>query len=441
MKRYLSIIFIFVNFIFFVLGFSNKIYGQMSEGPRFKGFSSKVTGDIYGQVKVFEDVDGDGKADLIFGATDGQIHIFSSNGNEIIRPPNWPKKTNAPIISEVTVADVDNDGKLDILATTMNGKLYCLNRDGKEKWSVQLKGKIKLTPPEVSKVSNEGEYNIFVGTGVAGTKSGLIYRIDKSGNIIWEISTTSTISGKVIASDLDGNGEKEILTKDDSGKVYVLGLNGIMKKGWPVSTAPNLSWPFDVGTGDLDGDGIQEVFTTTPDKKLIVWNKNGEVRSEVKLTDGSHTAPKLADLNGDGKDEFIIAQADGVIMVCDEKGNPLHGWPYKTKHCLYHTPIVIDINGDGSLDLVFTAWNPEGVGKEAGYVMALAKDGTIIPGFPKYTGKTIAPPTFADLDGDGYLEMIVAGGINYTDNQLHVFPTHAKIAIKLAVLCTAAEIE
>ena len=95
---------------------------------------------------------------------------------------------------------------------------------------------------------------------------------------------------------------------------------------------------------------------------------------------------------------------------------------------------VGDIDGDGQLDVVFTAWNPEGVGTQAGYVMALSRDGKPLHGYPKYIGKSIAPLTFADLDGDGYLEMIAAGGINYTDDQLHVFPTGAHVQIRLAIL-------
>jgi len=416
------------------LGLSLPAEAQIDNGPQFKGFSAKVTGDIYGQPKVFDDIDGDGKRDIIFGATDGQIHVFSAKGTEILRPPNWPKKVNSPILSDVNVVDIDNDGESDVLTIPMNGKIYCVAKNGREKWSLQLNGKDRLSSPEVSDVDGGGNFNIFVGTGLTGGKSGMVNRVDKDGRLIWEIPVTAAVSGKVVTADLDGDGNKEILSKDDNGKVYVMKLSGQSSKGWPQATVPNLTWPFDVGTADLNGDGIKEIYTTTPEKKFFIWKLSGEVRSEFPLTDGSHTAPRVADFNGDGKDEFIIGQADGTVMVCDEKGKALPGWPFKTKHSIYNTPQVVDLNGDGKLEVVYTAWNPEGIGKEAGYIQALSPDGAVLDGYPKFIGKSFAPLTFADLDGDGYLEMIAAGGINYTDDQLHVFPTQARVQLKMAVL-------
>ena len=392
-------------------------------------FSAQVHGDIYGQPKVIEDFDGDGKKDIVFGATDGKIHIFSAKGKEIFRPPYWPKQTGGPILADVQIADLDKDGKPEIIAGSQDGKVYCLNSLGRQKWIIDTRGKILVSPPEIADVDGTGQQNVFIGS-----KSGKVSRIDANGRLIWEVGMTTSVSAKVVASDLNGDGIKEVICKDDSGKVSVLRHNGSTLYGWPQSTSPNRTWPFNVGANDIDGDGTQEIFTTTPNKKFILWDSTGKKKSEFKLTDGAHTAPKLADLNGDGKDEFIIGQADGTITVCDKNGTSLKGFPFRTNHSIYHAPRIIDIDGDGKLDLVFTAWNPEGAGKKAGYIMALSRNGIPLSGYPKYIGKTIAPLTFADLDGDGFLEMIAAGGINYTGKQLHVFTTKARRKIKMAIL-------
>ncbi|GAB4278103.1 MAG: hypothetical protein Kow0029_21220 [Candidatus Rifleibacteriota bacterium] len=393
------------------------------------GFEAQVHGDIYGQPKVIDDFDGDGKKDIIFGATDGKVHIFSSTGKEIFRPPYWPKQTGGPILSDVQLADLDNDGKTEVIVASQDGKVYCLNSLGREKWTLDTRGKILVSAPEISDVDGSGVQNIFIGS-----KAGTVSRIDPSGHLVWEVKMNSSVSAAVVSADLDGDGIKEVVCKDDSGKVSVLKITGATARGWPQETAPNLTWPFNVDANDVDGDGVKEIFTTTPDKKFILWDMNGKKLSEFPLSDGAHTAPRLADLNGDGKDEFIIGQADGTISVCDKNGTPLPGWPFKTGHAIYHAPRIIDIDGNGTLDLVFTAWNPKGVGKNAGYIMALSRNGTPLAGYPKYIGKTVAPLTFADLDNDGYLEMIAAGGINYTGKQLHVFPTRARNKLKIAIL-------
>lgn len=394
-----------------------------------EGFSAQVHGDVYGQVKVIDDFDGDGKKDLVFGATDGKVHLFSSSGSEIFRPPYWPKQTGGPILAEVQLADLDNDGKTEIVVASQDGKVYCLNALGREEWVINTRGKILVSAPEIADMNGDGIKHVFVGS-----KAGTVSRIDEKGRLVWEVRMNSSVSAAIVARDLDGSGNKEIICKDDGGKVTVLNPNGVPLEGWPRDTAANLTWPFNVDANDIDGDGIKEIFTTTPDKKFIMWDMTGRQISEFPLSDGAHTAPRLADLDGDGRDEFIIAQADGTITVCDKNGSSKAGWPFKTGHAVYHAPRIIDIDGDGKLDLVFTAWDPQGVGAKAGYVMALSKNGTPLTGYPKYIGKTVAPLTFADLDGDGTLEMIAAGGINYTGKQLHVFPTRARNHIKIAVL-------
>lgn len=393
------------------------------------GVAAQVHGDIYGQPKIIDDFDGDGKKDIVFGATDGKVHIFSSTGKEIFRPPYWPKQTGGPILAEVQLADLDKDGKTEIIVASQDGKVYCLNGLGREKWVVNTRGKILVSAPEIADVDGSGVHNVFVGS-----KAGTISRIDEQGRLVWEVKMNSSVSAAVVARDLDGSGVKEIICKDDGGKVTILGATGAPMNNWPQETAANLTWPFNVDANDIDGDGIKEIFTTTPDKKFIMWDLSGKKIAEFPLTDGAHTAPKLADLDGDGRDEFVIAQADGTITVCDKRGKALPGWPFKTGHAIYHAPKILDIDGDGKPDLVFTAWDPQGVGVKAGYIMALSRHGTPLSGFPKYIGKSVAPLTFADLDGDGYLEMIAAGGINYTGKQLHVFPTRARNHIKLAVL-------
>ncbi len=414
----------------FLLSVSLLLFGAGSICAQgFPGFEAQVHGDIYGQPKVIEDFDGDGKKDIVFGATDGKVHIFSSSGKEIFRPPYWPKQTGGPILAEVQLADLDNDGRTEIVVASQDGKVYCLNALGRENWVLDTRGKILVSAPEIADIDGSGIRNVFVGS-----KSGTVSRVDEKGRLVWEVRMNSSVSAAVVARDLNGNGVKEIICKDDSGKVMVLNETGAQSRGWPQDTAENMTWPFNVDAGDIDGDGVKEIFTTTPDKKFIMWDTDGKKLSEFSLTDGAHTAPRLADLDGDGRDEFVIGQADGTITVCDKNGSPRPGWPFKTGHAIYHAPRILDIDGDGRLDLVFTAWDPKGIAEKAGYVMALSRNGTPLAGFPRFIGKTVAPLTFADLDNDGYLEMVAAGGINYTGKQLHVFPTRARNSIRIAVL-------
>ncbi|MBI3037541.1 VCBS repeat-containing protein, partial [bacterium] len=171
-----------------------------AQAPNFQGFSSKVTGDIYGQVKVINDIDGDGKKDMVFGATDGQIHIWSSRGKEVMAGL-WPKHTGGPVMADVAVADLDGDNVEEIIAGSYDGVVYGLNIWGKELWTVDTRGTIQLSGPEVSDVDSSGILNVFVGS-----HAGKVSRIDNQGRLVWEVPVGTKVSSKVVISDIDGDG-------------------------------------------------------------------------------------------------------------------------------------------------------------------------------------------------------------------------------------------
>ena len=106
MKRYLRKKVLYLAFgIAQIFWFGGVLTAQTSSnGNTSVPPQTQVTGDIYGQINVIGDVDGDGVKDVIFGATDGKVHIYSSaTGKEIVRPPYWPKQTGGPFFGDVQV--------------------------------------------------------------------------------------------------------------------------------------------------------------------------------------------------------------------------------------------------------------------------------------------------------------------------------------------------
>ncbi len=68
------------------------------------------------------------------------------------------------------------------------------------------------------------------------------------------------------------------------------------------------------------------------------------------------TSPVVADLNHDGRNEIIIAAADGKIHVFNPKGDYLQGWPKKlSKGVFYRLPAVADVNGDGYDEIILVS--------------------------------------------------------------------------------------
>lgn len=391
----------------------------------FKESKTQVQGDIYGQVRVLGDIDGDGKKDLVFGATDGKIHIYSSGtGKEIVRPPYWPKQTGGPIMTSVEV--VQGEKGTEIIAASMDGKVYCIDSMSKTKWVAPVGGKNgKIESPDL----NVGE-KIYVGASNGNVAS--INR--KTGEIEWIAQNPDGITGNVEAIELSSK-DTAVICRDKGNKVIVLGENGTPRQTWPKSLGEkNGEWGFDASAADFDGDGNKEIYTTTKNGKMIIWNSDGKVVDKLSVGKGSHGAPIVADIDGDGKNEILVAGYKDSITVYDSKGNPKKGWPFVIQdQSVYSRPVVMDIDGDGKLDIIYTAINPNGKEDRSGFVMALGLDGKPLSGYPKYVGRVTAAPTFADLNGNGKLEMIVPGGIGYTGKQINIFPTEARSRIRFVV--------
>ncbi len=393
-------------------------------------FSAKVNGDIYGQIRVVGDVDGDGQKDLVFGATDGKIHLFSANGSEIFRPPYWPKSVDSPVLAGVEVADLKGNGSLSVIASSMEGTVYCISSSGKEKWKYSTGGEIRISTPLVADMVGAGEYDVIINSS-----SGKVVWLTPDGDEKQVLNMDHPVDAAPVAIDTDKDGVKNLVVKDSSGKISIFNENGHSVNEWFTRGYGQNVWPFNIDAADIDGNGSVGIFTADGNSgDFTMWSPDGKVINSFKLSDGSHGAPRIADIDGDGVNDIIIAQADGRVIVCDKKGNVKKGWPYVSGKTIYGPPAIIDIDGDGYEEVVFTATSFGGKDISAGCVIALNKDGKIIENYPKYVGKTFAPPTFADLDGDGYLEMVVAGGIGFTGNQLHLFKTKARVRTKIVVM-------
>ncbi len=171
---------------------------------------------------------------------------------------------------------------------------------------------------------------------------------------------------------------------------------------------------------------------------------------------------KMFDIDGDGKDEFILPNSDGRVHAFKADGTEPKGWPvwsplrrelsedflYNiTKGCAFRTdktgclrknggvkpefhemitgtPAIGDLDGDGKMEVIFTTYD--------GSVNVVEADGSKRPGFPvqvdrersKKADEThlwddgiFSAPSLGDMDGDGKLEIVVGA----MDGQLYMW--------------------
>jgi hypothetical protein len=164
----------------------------------------------------------------------------------------------------------------------------------------------------------------------------------------------------------------------------------------------------------------------------------------IELGASGAATPQLADLDGDVGYEIVVAGSDGRVHAYDVSGagvTELPGFPVRTgalaglaggwdaspayatggvpgdvTEGVLATPAVGDVDGDGAPEIV--------VGSLRGGVYAWHADGSAVAGFPvRLVGRlpeeftagrswddgVVAAPSLGDVDGDGVLDVVVAG--------------------------------
>lgn len=195
---------------------------------------------------------------------------------------------------------------------------------------------------------------------------------DKNGTPI----SVKGYSGPVFA-DVNGDGILDILSGSSYGNIYWFAGNGDMTyqpKGVLISTNARGQTLPDVG--DLSGDGIPDLVVGSNEKKLIVYygEKQGDALgfsknrtkdlSAICSSLGTFLSPRIADLNGDRVNDLAVGTFDGYIAMFVMKNGELQSDGYITADEMNYkgnrnikfgnncVPFFADLNGDGSLDLI-----------------------------------------------------------------------------------------
>ena len=256
-----------------------------------------------------EDLNGDGKPDLIVCNFDYYVSVLIGHGDGTFAPAvNYQLGQAA---SAFAVGDFDGDGKADLVVTEYNGSVGVLLGNG------------------------DGTFGAPINTPGAATNP-----------------------ASVAVGDFNGDGKTDLAIADSSGN----SVNIMFGKGDGTFNAPVVygtgSYPKFVAVGDFNGDGTADLVvanSSSNNVSVLLGNGNGTFQAAVNYSAGtSPISVAVGDWNGDGKADLAIANYNSpTLTILSNGGNGVFGAP--VPYTIDWSPQFVavgDFNGDGRPDLV-----------------------------------------------------------------------------------------
>ncbi len=180
------------------------------------------------------------------------------------------------------------------------------------------------------------------------------------------------------------------------------------------------AWLASPAVADLDGDGVNEIVLARSGR-VIAYHADGSIVWKQDVDGRCWSSPVVADFRDDSPGLEVAQSSAGNIYLFGADGTILDGFPYAFSDEL-RSLAAGDIDGDGELELVAVTTNGIEANGQTDIVIAVNPDGSTVEGFPPNTTGASGCDD-ACYVYNGYDQNIAIGDVN-GDGVSDIFATH-----------------
>ena len=389
-------------------------------------------GEMFCSAK-FEDLNNDQTKDIILGGRNKQLFAINGLNGEIL----WQFDSNQSerdtwfqFYTGIFIQDQDGDGIVDWLTANggdpskgpfeerENGYLMIISGASGKIIAVAdtPDGRETYMSPILYQAHPDSSQKILYGTG-GETWQGSLWSTEIADIMSGNISNskqiiTSTKKGFLAPpslADLNLDGYQDIIASTFDGRIVAIDGDDLSEI-WSINVAQYVmngsevnaeSWA-SPAIGYFNSDDVPDVIAEyvigewpqyIGSSALIIDGESGEVLWANDTEHSIHTSPLAIDMNDDGLDEVLIFRSiadfqtntfQGEAVLLDTSKSELHTI-FDFELVSVGTPMIVDLNQDGYLELIFTNTSWYG-GTENHWQITLFQLNSIVPKVSSWAG-------------------------------------------------------
>lgn len=256
------------QFRFFVFRHDGTLVWSCTTAARIH--STPATGDI--------DLDGDIEIFVGDDGVSGQycIYAWHHDGTPVA---GWPRVCGHHVDPGPALADIDHDGRYEVFVGSLDNMLYGLDASGQDLpgWPNPCgSGSIYeglVSSPAVGDLDQDSMLEVVTGRGLLTGNLGAVFAFRASGETLpgfpVEMPAGAVVSSPAL-TDVDDDGDLEIVVGCADGRVYGLHHDGSTVAGFPIDVGSDVS--SSPAVGDIDRDGNVELAVGARYDSLYVWD-------------------------------------------------------------------------------------------------------------------------------------------------------------------------